>query len=272
MLSKPKKKAGWYKDPNNSNLKRYWDGDTWTSMTRGDSGNQDNNSHMVGVYTPDKSDSSAFNAFSYKNISNTSVSFAKVLFVITTWLNYLVVTIGVLFVVSIIPVSLLSLATVELFGYTLERIMYFLGHWAVIGAIASSALFLPIQALCTRSLAVFIISIMSTQSDLITEGLGLSNQEKQEYVSHIVRYMRKVANAKAIGLIILYLICALVIYIMHDPLMYAIGLPWADLICLITLLILIMLGSALLMNILKPLKRENPEAFEAAININYKVY
>lgn len=241
------RQAGWYKDPHDEDEMRFWDGQCWTDMTR---------SSAPETSTAVKMPGEGVRNF-YKIIHGLTTAFIKV-----------VITLGVIFILSIIPVTFTSLGQYQIGGMPVISIASILSQYAVLGAIIAAGIAIPMQALATIIPTRVFAAILCEEADK-SYASGEYSIEDHDYLYKSAQYVLRVKKAQIRCTVVGFILSAIIALLIHDPLMTAIGNPWTDLLSLIILGVAIMLiGFVLDSAITQKLKTEDPaDLYSMAIKI-----
>lgn len=238
--------AGWYEESYGSTDQlRYWDGERWTSMTM----SKDSNAAIGEEYV-------------VRNPNPSSVSVMKIAFLISNAAVKLSISIGVIFIMSIIPVMIFG--GWKIGGVSLFAIGSFISQCAVICALVSAAVALPVIAICRK---VLIRIVMAEQCKEDKNSYLRGELTKDDYdKSCKENYLIWRLNNSSQNVVVFTWICtALIAFILHDPLMMALGNPWADLIDLLLILAAgVAISNMLAKSVRRKFRKEFPLEYENA--------
>ncbi len=233
--------TGWYRDPENPNLDRWWDGKRWTEMTMPSDGS------APRIYSPEEyakqralqeETNRMIEELQEKQHAEENEKYrsgkVRLLIAISKLADVFVklsITIGVVFVLSILPVTFTPLGQWQIGGMPLITIASYIARISIYGALLSSAVAMPIIALCRKGIWEQLLD--QSWSAYILEN-GVMDEDyllTKRYVT-----MAKEATAKQqYCTIIAFLVAAFAAFLVHDLLILQIGNPWTDIITLITI-------------------------------------
>ncbi len=239
------RQAGWYKDPHDEDEMRFWDGQCWTDMTRSSAPET-----STAVKMPGKG----------------MLNFYKVVYGLTITFNTLVVALSIIFVLSILPIPLPPFVQYHLERTPIIAIIPNLPQYTVLGAIIAVGIVTPIQILSTIIPARGLAANLCNAADK-NYASGEFSKRTHDYFYSAARFALKVKKTHTRYCVISSILSAIITLLVHDPLMTAIGNPWADLLSLIILggaffLLYFVFDSA----VMQKQRSENPKLYWKVIN------
>ena len=208
------------------------------------------------------------NSPNIKQPSESAAATAKAIASIVGVLQWIVITLCGVFVMSIPLVTFTPLGQVEIAGKSLASIASSLAHDAVIAALLFALVLVPVASLCRK------VVLNRTASEGIIIALarlidtGTNTPEEVDAVCHDASFTQRVCGARFNCTAISGLLSAVIGYLCYVFLLNSMHAPWAHLLTLIIIFVVHLALNAVLFSIVSAkYKREDPEAFYASMRI-----
>lgn len=242
--------AGWYRDPQNPRFDRWWDGKQWTEITtsadprtpRINQSEEDAELKTLLDQVYRISEENSERQHADENLERRTEKMGRLITI--SKLAEIVVKLTILaasvFILSIVPVTFTPFGQWHIGDVAIITVASLVARISVYGALLSSAVLMPIIALCKKGAKEQIID-QSWAGYLLEDGsLRDDYHPRKQYVS-----MTKRINAtQSYCAIFAFLFAAVLAFLIHDWLIFYIGNPWTDLITLLAIpLVAFVVGS-----------------------------
>lgn len=217
------KQPGWYCDPNGSvGVLRYWDGDTWTKMTRMEAAAEGSSTSKAAV------------ADEPPQHSVGKMRTAKMLLVLSSGFVNLARLIGALFVVAALASVFTPVGQMKIGGMPVITIASYLALAAVISALAAAIAATPMRNFCLNAVMGFVVDLTWAVELQTLKSMNAPASEYERAAGE-VRFTKAVASALLNSAAVGSVLSGIVALFVHNWMLDIVGEPWTALLTLSTI-------------------------------------